>query len=198
MEHRTCHRRGYELLTPNVWELYDGMESKGFVKNFKNEESDPPVYKVVGHPDLDSTDLPKGSIIQTRTWEDEYPPELKGPEVNEILDTREQTIHDLKNTIQTLRDECGEMDIKIKQLEHELKHKKPSGSTRWKLEYTWIYGKEVYWDFKRKKDAISQMEQIQNFFGSRLVESIKDIKYTKYIYGTRGVKQDETSDTQKK
>ena len=116
------------------------------------------------------------------------------PELIEIRDTKEQTIYDLKNTIQTLRDECGEMDIKIKQLEHELKHKKPSGSTRWKLEYTWIYGKEVYWNFKRKKDAVAQMEQIQNFFGSRLVESIEDIKYTKYIYGTRGIKQDETSD----
>ena len=185
-------------MTPNVWELYDGMESKGFVKNFKNEESDPPMYKVVGHPDLDNTDLPKGSIIQTRTLEDEYPPELEGPEVNEILDTKEQTIYDLKNTIQTLRDECGAMDITIKKLEHELKHQKPSGSTRWKLEYIWVYGKEVYWDFKRKKDAVTQMEHIQNFYGHRLVESIKDIKYTKYTYGTRGVKQDETSDTQKK
>ena len=198
MEYRTCHRRGYELLTPNVWELFDGMESKGFVKNFKDEESVPPKYKVVGHPDLDRTELPKGSIIQERTLEDEFPPGLEGPEVNEILDTREQTIYDLKDTIQTLRDECGVMDIKIKQLEHELKHKKPSGSTRWKLEYTWIYGKEVYWDFKRKKDAVTQMEHIQNFYGHRLVESIKDIKYTKYTYGTRGVKQDETSDTQKK
>lgn len=198
MEHRTCHRRGYELLTPNVWELFDGMESKGFVKNFKNEKSDPPVYKVLGHTDLDNTDLPKGSTIQTRTWEDEYPPHLQGPEVNEILDTREQTIRDLKGAIQQLRDECGELFTENKQLEHKLKYQKPSGSTRWKLEYTWIYGKEVYWDFKTKKQAVAQMEQIQNFFGSRLVESIKDIKYTKYIYGTRGVKQDETSDTQKK
>ena len=33
------------------------------------------------------------------------------------------------------------------------------------------------------------MEHIQNFFGSKLVESIKDIKYDKYIYGTRGVKE---------
>ena len=31
------------------------------------------------------------------------------------------------------------------------------------------------------------MEHIQNFFGSKLVESIKDIKYDKYIYGTRNV-----------
>ena len=185
-------------MTPNVWELYDGMESKGFVKNFKNEESDPPIYKVIGHHDIDNTDLPKGSTIQTRTWEDEYPPHLQGPEVNEIRDSKEQTIYDLKNTIQQLRDECGELFIEIKQLEHKLKHKMPSGSARWKLEYTWIYGKEVYWNFKRKKDAVAQMEQIQNFFGSRLVESIEDIKYTKYIYGTRGIKQDETSDTQKK
>jgi len=188
MEHRTCHRRGYELLTPNVWELYDGMESKGFVKNFKNEESDPPVYKVVGHPDLDSTDLPKGSIIQTHTWEDEYPPELEGPEVNEILDTREQTIRDLKGAIQKLRDECGELFTENKQLEHKLEHQKPSGSTRWKLTYTWCDNvTEVHWDFKRKKDAVAYMEHIQNFFGIKVVESIRDIKYDKYIYGTRNV-----------
>ena len=81
------------------------------------------------------------------------------------------------------------MDIKIKQLEHELKHKKPSGSIRWKLTYTWTYGTEIHWDFKTKKQAVAQMEHIQNFFGSKLVESIKDIKYDKYIYGTRGVKE---------
>ena len=192
MEHRTCHRRGYELLTPEVWEVFDGMESKGFVKNFKNQKSDPPIYRAIADSDLG--ELPKGGILQTRKWEDEYPPHLQGPEVNEIRDTKEQTIYDLKNTIQKLRDECGELFTENKQLEHKLKHKMPSGSVRWKLEYTWIYGKEVHWDFKRKNDAVAYMEHIQNFFGSRLVESIKDIKYTKYIYGTRGIKQDETSD----
>ena len=192
MEHRTCHRRGYELLTPEVWEVFDGMESKGFVKNFKNQKSDPPIYRAIADSDLG--ELPKGSIIQTRKWEDEYPPHLQGPEVNEIRDTIAQTIYALKNAIQKLRDECGELFTENKQLEHKLKHKMPSGSVRWKLEYIWTYGKEVHWDFKRKKDAVAYMEHIQNFFGSRLVESIKDIKYTKYIYGTRGIKQDETSD----
>ena len=192
MEHRTCHRRGYELLTPEVWEVFDGMESKGFVKNLKNQKSDPPIYRAIADSDLG--ELPKGSIIQTRKWEDEYPPHLQGPEVNEIRDTKEQTIYDLKSTIQKLQDECGELFTDNKQLEHKLKHKMPSGSVRWKLEYIWTYGKEVHWDFKRKNDAVAYMEHIQNFFGSRLVESIKDIKYIKYIYGTRGIKQDETSD----
>ena len=173
MEHRTCHRRGYELLTPEVWEVFDGMESKGFVKNFKNQKSDPPIYRAIADSDLG--ELPKGGILQTRKWEDEYPPHLQGPEVNEIRDTKEQTIYDLKSTIQKLRDECGELFTENKQLEHKLKHKMPSGSVRWKLEYTWIYGKEVHWDFKRKNDAVAYMEHIQNFFGSRLVESIKDI-----------------------
>ena len=27
-------------MTPEVWEVFDGMESKGFVKNFKNQKSD--------------------------------------------------------------------------------------------------------------------------------------------------------------
>jgi len=198
MEHRTCHRRGYKLLTPNIWELYDGMESKGFVKNLSNEKSDPPRYRVIGHIDLDRTDLPKDSIIQTHTIEEEFPPGLEGPEVNEIWDTKEETIEDLHEKIQALRDECGEMDIQIKQLQHELKHKQPSGSIRWKLTYTWCDNvTEVYWDFKRKKDAVAFMEDnIQGFFGIKVVESIRDIKYDKYIYGTRNVgKQDETNIT---
>lgn len=187
-------------MTPNIWELYDGMESKGFVKNFKNDESVPPKYKVVGHPDLDRTVLPKGSVIQMHTIEDEFPLGLEGPEVHEILDTKEETIQTLYEKIQTLRDECGEMDIQIKQLQHELKHKKPGGSIRWKLTYTWCDNvTEVYWDFRTKKQAVAYMEDnIKGFFGIKVVESIKDVKYDKYIYGTRGVKQDETSITQKK
>ena len=83
------------------------------------------------------------------------------------------------------------MDIKIKKLEHELKHKKPSGSIRWKLTYTWCYGTEVYWDFKTKKQAVAFMEDnIKGFFGSKLVESIRDVKYDKYIYGTRNVQKE--------
>ena len=66
---------------------------------------------------LDRTDLPKDSIIQTHTIEEEFPPGLEGPEVNEIWDTKEETIEDLHEKIQALRDECGEMDIQIKQLQ---------------------------------------------------------------------------------
>ena len=55
-------------MTPEVWEVFDGMESKGFVKNFKNQKSDPPIYRAIADSDLGA--LPKGSIIQTRKWED--------------------------------------------------------------------------------------------------------------------------------
>jgi hypothetical protein len=200
MEHRTCHRRGYELLTPNIWELYDGMESKGFVKNFKNEKSGPPCYRVIGHVDLDRTDLPKDSIIRKRTLEDEFPPHLQGPEVHNILTSKEETIERLWGKVKAYEEEIGALEVEIEQLKIKLKHQKPSGSTRWKLEYTWCDNmKEVYWDFKRKKDAVAFMEDnIKGFFGIKLVESIKNVKYTKYIYGTRGVKQDEINNTQKK
>ena len=194
MPHVTCQRKNYKLLDPHVWQVFggeDGVEHLGYYNGITKTSCDPPRY-VLTAKDPENIDLPPGSVVleHERTWEDEYLPHLQGPEVHEIRDTKEQTIYDLKNTIQTLRDECGVMDIKIKKLQHELKHKKPSGSVRWKLTYTWTYGTEVHWDFKRKKDAVAQMEHIQNFFGSKLVESIKDIKYDKYIYGTRNVQEE--------
>ena len=190
MFYRTCNRVGYKLLDPHIWEVFGGeynTESLGFTKHFsktkKFKECKPPAYMQVDDSRGFMVDLPKGSKVIL----DPFPPGLQGPEVNEIRDTKEQTIYDLKDTIQTLRDECGVMDIKIKQLQYELKHKKPSGSIRWKLTYTWSDNMtEVYWDFKTKKQAVAFMEEnIKGFFGNKLVETIRDVKYTKYIYGQR-------------
>lgn len=197
MFYRTCYRIGYKLLDSPIWEVLGGKyntESLGFTKHFSKTEEfkkcNPPRYVQIDDSHGFTVTLPPGSVIIEEEW-DPFPPHLQGPEVNEIRDTKEQTIYDLKNTIQTLRDECGVMDIKIKKLEHELKHKKPSGSIRWKLTYTWCYGTEVYWDFKTKKQAVAFMEDnIKGFFGSKLVESIRDVKYDKYIYGTRNVQKE--------
>ena len=192
----TCHRKNYKLLDPHVWELFGGEynnEHQGYYNGLTETSCDPPRYVLITE-NPENVTLPPGSVVleRERTWEDEYPPELEGPELIEIRDTKEQTIQTLYEKIQTLRDECGEMDIQIKQLQHELKHKKPSGSIRWKLTYTWCDNvTEVYWDFKRKKDAVAYMENnIQGFFGIKVVESIRDIKYDKYIYGTRNVEKD--------
>jgi hypothetical protein len=189
----TCHRKNYKLLDPHVWEVFGGKyntEHQGYYNGVTKTSCDPPRYLLITD-DPENIDLPPGSVIleHERTYEDEFLLELQGPEVNEIRDTKEQTIYDLENTIQTLRNECGVMDIKIKKLEHELKHKKPSGSIRWKLTYTWCDNvTEVYWDFKTKKQAVTFMEDnIKGFFGTKLVESIRDVKYDKYIYGTRNV-----------
>ena len=198
----TCHRKNYKLLDPYVWEVFGGeynTEHQGYYNGVTETSCDPPRYVLITDSP-ENIDLPPGSVIVDEEWtiEDEFPPSLEGPEVHEIWDTKEQTIEHLHEKIQTLRDECGEMDIQIKQLQHELKHKKPSGSIRWKLTYTWCDNvTEVYWDFKRKKDAVAFMEDnIQGFFGIKVVESIRDIKYDKYIYGTRNVgKQDETNIT---
>ena len=183
----TCHRKNYKLLDPHVWEVFGGKyntEHQGYYNGITETSCDPPRYVLVTD-DPENIDLPPGSVIVEEEW-DPFPPHLQGPEVNEIRDTKEQTIYDLKNAVQTLRDECGAMDIKIKKLEHELKYKKPSGSIRWKLTYTWSDMTEVYWDFKTKKQAVAFMEDnIKGFFGTKLVESIRDVKYDKYIYGTR-------------
>jgi len=191
----TCHRKHYKLLDPHVWEVFGGeysTEHQGFYNGLTETSCDPPRYVLTSEQSELEKDalinLPPGSVIVEEEW-DEFPPGLQGPEVNEIWDTKEQTIEHLHEKIQTLRDECGEMDIQIKQLQHELKHKKPSGSIRWKLSYTWLGDmKEVFWDFKTKKQAVAYMENnIKGFFGIKVVETIKDIKYDKYIYGTRNV-----------
>jgi len=187
----TCHRKNYKLLDPHVWEVFGGKyntEHQGYYNGITETSCDPPRYVLVTD-DPENINLPPGSVIVEEEWE-EFPAHLQGPEVNEIRDTKEQTIYDLKNAVQTLRDECGAMDIIIKQLEHKLKHKKPSGSIRWKLTYTWSDMTEVYWDFKTKKQAVAFMEDnIKGFFGTKLVETIRDVKYDKYIYGTRNVEK---------
>ena len=189
----TCHRKNYKLLDPHVWEVFGGeynTEHQGYYNGITEASCDPPRYLLITD-DPENITLPPGSVVleHERTFEEEFPPHLEGPEVNEIRDTKEQIIHDLKVAITTLRDECGVMDLTIKKLQHELKHQKPSGSIRWKLTYTWCDNvTEVYWDFRTKKQAVAFMENnIQGFFGIKVVESIRDIKYDKYIYGTRNV-----------
>ena len=104
-----------------MWEVIGGEynnEHLGYYDGLTKTSCDPPRYVLIADSPENVT-LPPGSIVleRERTWEDEYPPHLQGPEVHEILDTKEQTILDLKNKIQILRDECGVMDIKIKQLQ---------------------------------------------------------------------------------
>jgi hypothetical protein len=199
MFYRTCNRIGYKLLDPHIWEVFGGeynTESLGFTKHCTGteefEKCDPPRYVLINDSHGFTVTLPPGSVVTTeRTWEDEYPPGLEGPEVDIIRDTREQIIWDLEQEVNEHREERGALEVEIEQLKIKLKNQKLSGSNRWKLTYTWCYGTEVYWDFKRKKDAVAFMEEeVIGFFGNKIVESIRDIKYDKYIYGTRNVQKE--------
>jgi len=196
MFYLTCNRVGYKPLDPHIWEVFGGKyntESLGFTKQFsktkKFKECKPPTYMKVddsrgfmGH----TVELPKGSTIQTHTIDDEFPPHLQGPELHEIFDTKEDTIEQLWDRVKAYEVEMGALEVEIQQLNIKLKHQKPSGSIRWKLTYTWCYGTEVHWDFKTKKQAVAFMENnVKDFFGVKIVESIRDIKYNKYIYGQR-------------
>ena len=189
MYHRTCHRLGYKLLTPEpIWELFDGLEFKGFVKNFDNEPCDPPKYTVIGSQAITrNIMLPKEAEI---IFFDPFPASLQGPEINDISSSKEEQIEDLWDKVKAQEAEIGGLEVEIQQLNIKLKHQKPSGSIRWKLTYTWCYGTEVHWNFKTKKQAVAFMEEnIKDFFGTKIVESIKDVKYDKYVYGQR-VKQE--------
>tara|TARA_B100000809_G_C15044618_1_gene496808 strand:- start:107 stop:688 length:582 start_codon:yes stop_codon:yes gene_type:complete len=193
MFYLTCNRVGYKLLDPHIWEVFGGKyntESLGFTKHIsktkKFKECKPPAYTQVDDSRGFAVDLPKGSKVII----DPFPPGLQGPEVNEISDTKEEQIEDLWDKVKTQEAEIGGLEVEIQQLNIKLKHQKPSGSIRWKLTYTWCYGTEVHWDFKTKKQAVAFMEEnIKDFFGVKIVESIRDIKYNKYIYGQK-VKQE--------
>ena len=192
MPHVTCHRKHYKLLDPHVWEVFGGKyntEHQGYYNGLTKTSCEPPRYVLVSD-NPENVDLPPGSVIvkKERTLEDEFPPGLEGPGINDISDTKEETIEHLWHKVKTYEVELGALEVEIQQLNIKLKHQKSSGSIRWRLTYTWCYGTEVHWDFKTKKQAVAFMENnIKGFFGIKIVESIRDVKYDKYIYGTRNV-----------
>ena len=195
----TCHRKHYKLLDPYVWEVFGGKyntEHQGYYNGLTKTSCEPPRYVLSSEKSEMEKDalieLPPGSVIVEKEWtlEDEFPPGLEGPGINDISDTKEETIEHLWHKVKTYEVELGALEVEIQQLNIKLKHQKSSGSIRWRLTYTWCYGTEVHWDFKTKKQAVTFMEDnVKGFFGTKIVESIRDVKYDKYIYGTRNVKQ---------
>jgi hypothetical protein len=192
----TCHRKNYKLLDPHVWEVFGGeynTEHQGYYNGVTETSCDPPRYVLVTDSP-ENINLPPGSVIveEERTLENEFPPHLQGPEVHNILTSKEETIERLWDKVKAYEEEMGALEVEIEQLKIKLKHQKPSGSIRWKLTYTWCDNvTEVYWDFRTKKQAVAFMESnIKGFFGIKIVESIRDIKYDKYIYGTRNVEKE--------
>jgi len=171
MFYLTCNRAGYKLLDPHIWEVFGGKyntESLGFTKFFSKTEkfkkSKPPIYTQLADSRGHTVILPKGSIVR----------KIRKP-----------------------RRKLADLDKRIKELEAKLdvvQKDIPVLEERWKLSYTWCYGDEVHWNFKTKKQAVAFMEEeIIGFFGTKIVESISDIKYDKYSYG----RQNESSNNTK-
>jgi hypothetical protein len=194
----TCHRKHYKLLDPYVWEVFGGKyntEHQGYYNGLTKTSCEPPRYVLSSEKSEMEKDalieLPPGSVIVEKEWtlEDEFPSGLQGPEINDISSSKEEQIEDLRDKVKAQEAEIGGLEVEIQQLNIKLKHQKPSGSIRWKLTYTWCDNvTEVYWDFRTKKQAVAFMENnIKGFFGIKIVESIRDVKYDKYIYGTRNV-----------
>ena len=158
-QYLTCNRRGYKLLNPVIWEVLEGMKSLGFSHGMGTDFCDPPVYYIdpkQRHQEPLSN-LPKGSTI-----EDE--PEPVVIETVEVI--KYETDPEVLKELEVYR------NYKLKE--------------RWQLEYDWHYGHELEWNYESKKDAEEHMEYIKDFFGPKLVESIKNIKITKYVIGRGG------------
>ena len=159
MQYLTCNRRGYKLLNPVIWEVFDGRKSLGYSHGFGTDFCDPPVYYIDPNQKHQEplSNLPKGSTV-----EDEPEPVV----VETIEVVKYETDPEILKELEVYR------NYKLKE--------------RWQLEYNWHYGHEVYWDYKSKKSAEEQMERIKEHFAPGLVETIKDIKITKYVIGRGG------------
>ena len=194
MSYVTCHRKNYKLLDPNIWEVVsdDNHKHVGYINVSTQQKSKPPRYILIADSP-GNVDLPPNAVCYTREeWEREFPPELEAKDPIIIRDKQEEEVWELENKLQqfikkylTLKEENADLieqnaDL-IKQLDA-----KPDvvGLSRYKLSYTWHYGTEVLWDFETKEQAEKYMQELQNFYATSLVESIKDIEYEEYIYGT--------------
>jgi hypothetical protein len=157
----TCNRRGYKLLNPAIWEVLEGVKYIGFSHGMGTDFCDPPVYYVDPKQQTQEPieNLPKGSTIE----EEPEPVVVKTVEVVKY-ETDPET---------------------LKELEIYRNYKLQE---KWQLEFDWNYGHELEWNYKSKKKAEEQMEHIKETFAPKLVETIKNIKVTKYVIGKGGVK----------
>lgn len=159
MQYVTCNRRGYKILNPVIWQVFDGRKFLGYSHGMGTEFCDPPVYYIDPKQQHQEplSNLPEGATIE------------KEPVIVEPVEViKYETDPEVLKELEIYRS-------------YELKE-------RWQLEYDWHYGHELYWDYKSKKAAEEHMEQIKDFFGKSLSETIKNIKVTKYVIGKGGVK----------
>jgi hypothetical protein len=157
----TCNRRGYKLLNPAIWEVLEGVKYIGFSHGMGTDFCDPPVYYVDPKQQTQEPieNLPKGSTIE----EEPEPVVVKTVEVVKY---------------ETDPEVLAELEI----------YRSYKLQTKWQLEFDWHYGHEVEWNYKSKKKAKDQMEHIKETFAPKLVETIKNIKITKYVIGKEGEK----------
>ena len=158
----TCNRRGYKLLKPSIWQVFDGLEFLGFSDNFSsNEFCNPPVYYIDPKQNYQEplTNLPEGSTIAEEKEEE--------VEIEKFVEvTKYETDPKILEELEIYR------SYKLKE--------------RWQVVYDWAYGHEVYWDLKSKKEAKDQLERIQTFFKGSLADSMTNIEIIKYVIGEGG------------
>jgi hypothetical protein len=157
----TCHRRGFELTTPNVWEVSDEDGHKGYVNMavMPYTVCDPPEY------------------IQTSATEN---PNIALPLNSKVLEKR----LDIKaeSVVYSNSDETKFYKERVAELERQLKLKPNTDVElvdRWRLQFRW-YGSwgDIHqeWGFETHKEAENRLKHWIDTFGQKF-EDVKIIPY---------------------
>lgn len=157
----TCYRRGFELVTHNVWEVTDETGHIGYVNtsNSPYEPCDPPQYIQTSATENPVITLPKNSVV-----------------IEKRFDNHTETV------VYFNSDEKQFYENRIAELERQLKSKPNSDVElvdRWRLQFRW-YGSwgELHqeWGFETHKQAENRLKHWIDTFGDKF-EDVKIIPY---------------------
>jgi hypothetical protein len=164
----TCYRRGFELVTSNVWEVTDESGHVGYVNTSVSpyQSCDPPEY------------------IQTSATEN---PVIALPKNAKVIEKRLDTKAD--SVVYSNPDELKFYKDRVAELERQISLKPNTDVElvdRWRLQFRW-YGSwgEIYqeWGFETHKQAENRLKHWVDTFG----EKFEDVKIIPYKINREGL-----------
>lgn len=150
----TCHRRGYKLKDPNIWEVLDGHKSVGFVNSVSKIECGPPAYIQVGKKSYMNS-LPAGSTVVDESY---------------IDNSHSAELQDLEDLVTELRNQLAEHKGEERWLL----------TFTWGASHSPMC--EEIWNLKTEKEATDLLDEYKSFYARSLVESITNVEVKKYFY----------------